>query len=146
MPLAQGYYLGRPGEPYPPITAAAEQLLLAHRQRPTTNTLRRLVEHPPVVTDARLAHASFTDPTVDLVVLCDEHQRPVAALDDRAAPIPVVTAGMKINVDTPISDAALRAITRPNWAQPLLCTDNAGRYVGVVRMPRLVHALGTATD
>jgi hypothetical protein len=72
-------------------------------------------------------------------VLCDEHHRPLAAPDD-------ATPGMKINVDTPLSDAALRAIARtgPGWASPLLCTDDAGRYVGVVRIPRLVHALGTA--
>jgi hypothetical protein len=79
-------------------------------------------------------------------VLCDEHQRPLTALDDASAPITVATPGMKINVDTPLSDAALRAITRTgrDWASPLLCTDNAGRYVGVVRIPRLVHALGSA--
>jgi hypothetical protein len=64
-------------------------------------------------------------------------------LDDRSAPVPLVTAGMKINVDTPLTDAALRAITRDSWSQPLMCTDNAGRYVGVVRIPRLMHALST---
>jgi EAL domain-containing protein (putative c-di-GMP-specific phosphodiesterase class I) len=142
VPLGQGYHLGRPARPWTPITESAERTLLDHHA-PTANTLRNHLEHPPVVTDPTLAGAAFTDPSVDLVVLCDENRRPVAALDDRATPIPLVHAGTKINVDTALTDAALRAITRTgeDRASPLLCTDNAGRYVGVVRIPRLMHAL-----
>jgi EAL domain-containing protein (putative c-di-GMP-specific phosphodiesterase class I) len=143
VPLAQGYHLGRPAAPWASLTEAAEQALLGRRDLPTGDSLRRLLEHPPVITDARLAGDAFADRTVDLVVLCDEHHRPLAALDDRAAPIAIVAPAMKINVDTPVSAAALRAITRAGWAEPLLCTDNAGRYVGVVRIPRLLHTLGS---
>ena len=55
------------------------------------------------------------------------------------------TSNMRINLDTPVRDAALRVITRTGseWARPLLCIDNAGRYVGVVRVQRLLHALST---
>jgi EAL domain-containing protein (putative c-di-GMP-specific phosphodiesterase class I) len=144
VPLAQGYHLGRPGEPWAPVTEAAQHVLRRHHQRPNADTLRRLVDHPPVVHDVSSATDAFTDPAVDLVVLCDEHDRPLAALDDRTAPVPIVAPGLRINVDTPIGDAALRTITRADWAQPLLCTDNAGRYVGVVRIPRLLHALAGA--
>jgi hypothetical protein len=143
VPLAQGFHLGRPALPWTPVTGDAEQVLLDHRSVAPGDTLRRHLEHPPVYADAVRAREAFTDPLVDLVVLCDADQRPVAVLDDRTSPVPMVTAGMKINVDTPVNDAALRAITRESWAQPLLCTDNAGRYVGVVRIPRLVHALST---
>ncbi len=143
VPLAQGFHLGRPGPPWTPVTGDAEQVLFDHRSVAPGDTLRRHLEHPPVYADAVRAREAFTDPRVDLVVLCDADQRPVAVLDDRTAPVPLVTAGMKVNVDTPVSAAALRAITRDSWAQPLLCTDNAGRYVGVVRIPRLVHALST---
>jgi EAL domain-containing protein (putative c-di-GMP-specific phosphodiesterase class I) len=141
VPLAQGYHLGRPAEPWATVTDEAERALLSHRERPATDTLRRLVDYPPVVHDVTSATDAFIDPAVDVVVLCDEHDRPLAALDDRTAPVPIVAPGLRINVDTPISDAALRTITRADWAQPLLCTDNAGRYVGVVRIPRLLHAL-----
>lgn len=122
------------------------QVLRRRHQLPSTGTLRRLVDHPPVIHDVSSATDAFSDPVVDLVVLCDEHDRPLAALDDRAAPVPIVAPGLRINVDTPIGAAALRTITRADWSQPLLCTDNAGRYVGVVRIPRLLHALASATD
>jgi len=143
VPLAQGYFLARPAEPWAPLTDEAGEVLRRRRQAPATDSLRRLLDHPPVVRDVTGATDTFTDPSVDLVVLCDEHDRPLAVLDDRSAPVPIVAPGRRINVDTPSGDAALRTITRSDWAQPLLCTDNAGRYVGVVRIPRLLHALGT---
>lgn len=144
VPLAQGYHLGRPARPWTPVAEPAGHLLGQRHADRTAGTLRPHLEHPPVIFDAGLAGAAFADPAVDLVVLCDEHQRPVAAINDRSAPLALVTADMKVNVDTAVTDAALRAITRTDWARPLLCTDNAGRYVGIVRIPRLVHALTNA--
>lgn len=152
VPLAQGYFLGRPAAPWAAVEFEAARTL-GTRARINAgagsgagDTLRRHLDHPPVVTDAAMAAAAFDDAAVDLVVLCDDQQRPIATLDDRSAPVPVVTPGMRINVDSPVAEAALRAITRTDWAQPLLCTDNAGRYVGVVRIPRLIHAVSTAAD
>jgi hypothetical protein len=51
--------------------------------------------------------------------------------------------GLRANVDTAVEDAALRALTRPPGERfdPLVCTDNAGRYVGVVRMERVLDRL-----
>jgi hypothetical protein len=144
VPLGQGYHLSRPAQPWAAITDEAEYQLAAQSLARDGYGLRPLVERPPVVTDAAAAHAAFADPAVDLVVLCDEHRRPIAAIDDRTSPFPLVVVDMKVNINTPPGDAAARAITRPDWTRPLLCTDDAGRYVGVVRMPRLIHALGTA--
>ncbi|MEV4639901.1 EAL domain-containing protein [Actinoplanes sp. NPDC049548] len=146
VPLAQGYHLGRPAAPWAPVVPDVALALGTRSRAGTGHTLRRHLEHPPVVTDAAMAGAAFHDAAVDLVVLCDDQQRPVAVLDDRSAPVPVITPAMRVNVDSPVAEAALRAITRTDWAQPLLCTDNAGRYVGVVRMPRLIHAISTADD
>jgi EAL domain-containing protein (putative c-di-GMP-specific phosphodiesterase class I) len=141
VPLAQGYHLGRPAQPWAPAIAQADR----PRADRSGSSLRRLLEHPPVVTDPGQAIAAFRDPAVDLIVLCDDDHRPIAGLDDRSAPVATAGSDMKVNLDTSWSDAALRAITRTgaDWARPLLCTDNAGRYVGVVRIPRLLHALST---
>jgi EAL domain-containing protein (putative c-di-GMP-specific phosphodiesterase class I) len=141
VPLAQGFHLGRPAAPWAQVADDAGILLAGRPPQPTRPTLRTLLEHPPVVTDATDTMTAFADPTCDLVVLCDHHQRPLAVIDDHSAPIPIITAGMRINLDTTIADAAHRAITRTDWSQPLLCTDNAGRYVGIVRIPRLLDAL-----
>jgi EAL domain-containing protein (putative c-di-GMP-specific phosphodiesterase class I) len=143
VPLAQGYHLSRPSRPWAPITDEAEHILVSRSHERGGRGLRPLLERPPVVTDVTAAHAAFLDPVVDLVVLCDEYQRPITTIDDRAAPIPLIVPDIKVNIDTSPADAAARAITRPDWTRPLLCTDDSGRYVGVVRMPRLIHALSS---
>jgi hypothetical protein len=50
---------------------------------------------------------------------------------------------MRVAVDTDLVEATHRALTRPVGQRfhPLLCTDPAGRFVGVVRMERLVSHL-----
>jgi EAL domain-containing protein (putative c-di-GMP-specific phosphodiesterase class I) len=143
VPLAQGYHLSRPAGPWAAITEEAELLLATRSVDRDRRGLWALIERPPVVTDSGAAFAAFTDPAVDMVVLCDEYRRPVAAIDAKS-PVALVTPDMKVNIDTRPADAAARAITRPDWTRPLLCTDDAGRYVGVVRMPRLIHALSNA--
>jgi Mg/Co/Ni transporter MgtE len=52
-------------------------------------------------------------------------------------------SGLRVNVDTPVADALQRAIVRERAQRfhPLVCTDDAGRYVGIVRMERLVDIL-----
>ena len=111
----------------------------------SADTLRGRLEHPPVVTDRNGIAAAFSVDGVDLVVLQDNHDRPLAVITERDAPDNAAATALKVNVDTPLADAALRAITRSpaEWATPLLCTDNAGRYVGIVRIQRILHALAT---
>jgi EAL domain-containing protein (putative c-di-GMP-specific phosphodiesterase class I) len=137
VPLAQGYHLGRPELPW---TNAAVPVARVTTRGGGQSALRQLLEHPPAFTDVEAVGTALADPQIDLAVLCDEGQRPIACFSAAGA-----TSNMRINLDTPVRDAALRAITRSGseWARPLLCIDNAGRYVGVVRVQRLLHALGT---
>ena len=50
---------------------------------------------------------------------------------------------MRVNLDTPLSEALARSMTRATSSrfEPLLVTDNAGRYAGVARMERMITAL-----
>ena len=50
---------------------------------------------------------------------------------------------MRVNLDTPLSEALSRSMTRATSSrfEPLLVTDNAGRYAGVARMERMITAL-----
>ncbi|WP_205650495.1 EAL domain-containing protein [Actinoplanes solisilvae] len=134
VPLAQGYHLGRPELPW--TDASVRVAPRAGDQ----SALRQLLEHPPVHTDPGSVGAALSDPAADLVVLCDHDRRPIACFGTG-----LTSSNMRVNVDTPVRDAALRAITRTGaeWSHPLLCIDNAGRYVGVVRVQRLLHALST---
>ena len=49
------------------------------------------------------------------------------------------------HLDTPLSEALARSMTRATSSrfEPLLVTDNAGRYAGVARMERMITALAT---
>jgi hypothetical protein len=51
--------------------------------------------------------------------------------------------GLRVNVDTDPAEAARRAIVRerPSRFHPLVCTDNAGRFLGIVRIERLLERL-----
>lgn len=148
VPLVQGYYLARPGPAWEQI-----DLDLAHRlaSRPAAthqSTVRDIVEPAKTVTSMEAAAAAFAAAAdLQTVVLLGEHRRPVAVLDPTAAALGVMTPGMKVNLDTPLSEALARSMTRSQSSRfsPLLVTDNAGRFAGVASMERMITALA-ATD
>lgn len=55
-------------------------------------------------------------------------------------------SGLRVNIDTPVAEAVQRAMVRAPGQRfaPLVCIDDAGRYLGVVRMERLVDVLTRA--
>ncbi len=149
VPLVQGYYLARPAPPW-----AGIDLDLAHRlasTRPVAHktVIRDIVE--PATTAPSVTHAAgaFADnPALEAVVLLGEHLRPVAVLDAGASALGVVSPGMRVNLDTPLSQALARSMTRPKNQRfdTLLVTDNAGRFAGVARMERMIIALAGSAD
>ena len=137
VPLAQGYYLARPGPAWP---ALATTVLPAAVPDPVP-TVRDLLDVVPAVAGVALAARIFTDhPGVRTVVLIDHHNRPVSVLDSESAHLGVTLDALRVTLDTPVRDALLRAITRDSAHRydPLIVTDNAGRYAGIVRLERLV--------
>nr|WP_084021275.1 EAL domain-containing protein [Cryobacterium arcticum] len=137
VPLAQGYYLARPGPAWP---ALATTVLPAKVSNPVP-TVRDLLDVAPAVASVALAAQIFTDePGVRTVVLIDHHTRPVSVLDSESAHLGMAVDALRVTLDTPVRDALLRAITRDRAHRydPLIVTDNAGRYAGIVRLERLV--------
>ena len=149
VPLVQGYYLARPAPPW-----AGIDLDVAHRlasARPVTHktVIRDVVEPATAATTVTQAAEAFTaNPALDAVVLLGERLRPVAVLGAGASALGVVSPGMRVNLDTPLSQALARSMTRPQHQRfdPLLVTDNAGRFAGIARMERMVIALAGAAD
>jgi EAL domain-containing protein (putative c-di-GMP-specific phosphodiesterase class I) len=141
VPLAQGWYLGRPGPTWVPLAPDASWPLPPPPA--ATRTIRRLLERPPVAADEALALAAFADDSVDLVVVCDADRRPTGVVSSRSLPGQVGRDVLKVNVDTPLDIAAARAATRSaeRWSETVVGVDEAGRYVGVVRVQRLLAAL-----
>ena len=144
VPLVQGYYLARPATPW-----AGIDLDLAHRlasRPPATHkaVIRDVLEAATTATTAAHAAAAFAEnPLLESVVLIGDHLRPVSVLNPVAAGLGVVSPGMRVNLDTPLSEALARSMTRAPTSrfEPLLVTDNAGRYAGVARMERMITAL-----
>ncbi|WP_111766945.1 EAL domain-containing protein [Nakamurella deserti] len=149
VPLAQGYLLARPGPAWPALDpSVALQLLTAVAEHHAGDTLRGLLQPAPTVRTVDEARSRFTDRTVDVVVLLDEHGRPTATMTAETALVGQAHPGIRFNVDTPLAEAALRAIgrDRPSRFAPLLCTDAGGRYVGIVPVERILQAAVGGVD
>ncbi|SDP75606.1 EAL domain-containing protein [Arthrobacter sp. ok909] len=147
VPLVQGYCPARPGPAW-----EALDLDIAHRpasKPPVTHRgiIRDIVEPATTATSAATAAAAFDgNPALESVVLMGEYMRPVAVLDPSAAALGMVSPGMRVNLDTPLSEALARSMTRTQDSpfDPLLVTDNAGRFAGIARMERMITALAAA--
>lgn len=144
VPLAQGFFFGRPGPPWPKADPDAV-LHLASRTRPrTTPGVRHLLEMLPAAPSLDAAGRLLAaDASLDAVVLVDRRQRPTGLADPSSIALSVPAGVLVANLDTPVHELARRAMLRHRWERflPVVCTDNAGRYVGVVRMERIIEAL-----
>lgn len=151
VPLAQGYLLGRPQPDFGPVSGeAATQLGASLRATTATGTtgLRQLLETAPAERDAATARSRLAASDEDVVVLLDEHGQPVATVGVDGLTRAIRDTGMRVNVDTEPAEAARRAMVRvpSSRLHPLVCTDNAGRYLGVVRVERLVEHLAERAE
>ncbi|WP_019144983.1 EAL domain-containing protein [Aeromicrobium massiliense] len=144
VPLGQGYLLGRPtAEPVAPSAEAVRQVLAHRRVHHDGEGLGPLLERVPTAPDVASAHAVVAREGVDLVVVVDADHGPVSTVCSAGHVEPVREAGLRLHVDTPLHEAARRAIVRTPVLRfrPLVCIDAQGRLAGIVRMERLVEAL-----
>jgi EAL domain-containing protein (putative c-di-GMP-specific phosphodiesterase class I) len=144
VPLVQGYCLARPGPPWVGLDSDMAHLLAARQTPQHKSVIRDIVE--PSVTAGSVGEASEAmrnNPTLQFVVLVGEHLRPVSVLNAEAAALGVFSAGVRVNLDTRLSEALARSMTRAaaNRFEPLLVTDNAGRFAGIARMERMITAV-----
>lgn len=144
VPLAQGYYLARPGPAWASLDApAADQLVTRTARPPTTHTLRSILDAAPCVRGLDEIGRVLEQDTRGVIALVDADDRPIAVVTPDTWTVGLVEPGIRLNVNTPLAEAGLRAMTRSPSTRfsPLLCIDGAGRYLGVVHIERLVHAL-----
>jgi EAL domain-containing protein (putative c-di-GMP-specific phosphodiesterase class I) len=112
VPLAQGFHLGRPAPSWQCLAPHVEAELRANRTTSAAGTLRTLLEPAGRTYDAGLIRASRT-------------------------------SVLPVHVDSDIAESVMRAMARPlaDRFEPLLCTDDDGRIVGIVRIERAVQHL-----
>ncbi len=143
VPLVQGYLLARPGPPWPELSVDVAARLVARGHAPAAEgTVRDVLEPTLVASSVEAAAQQCMDGAARPVVVVDEQTHPVAVFTPDLLHLGVAERGMRVNLNTPISEALLRAIAREpaERFQPLMCTDGAGRYLGVARIERLIHA------
>ncbi len=147
VPMAQGYLLGRPGPPWSDVDSEGAGLLRGRVPTQGKHNLRSLLERTSTAYDVPTARSVVADDATDLVVMLDARERPVATVDPDGLVHSALQPGMRVRVDTPVAEAAERAITRPTRQRfhPLVCVDDHGRYVGVVRMERVLTYLTART-
>lgn len=144
VPLVQGYYLARPAPPWAQIDPGLALQLATRRPAAHTTAVRDVVEPAATAGSAAQAAEAFAaNPALRAVVLVGDHLRPIAVLDAGTAELGVVRPGMRVNLDTPLAEALAPSMTRMQAYrfEPLLITDNAGRFAGIARLERMITAL-----
>lgn len=132
--LAQGPVIGESAWPWPAVAPAAHRALNRVVEEPDRReSLRELLQRACTTSEERRATGPATRDGYDLTVVLDDRGRPVALLVLRAGRW-VTERSFTINVDTPPAQALDRARHRPPGHEdaPLVCTDAAGRFCGVL--------------
>lgn len=147
VPLVQGFHLARPSPAWAGVDDETAMHLLTSRRHTTGKTLRSLLSDALSSESVDTARGWFHCDPVEIVVILDHDSRPTCTLDHTGL-VRSISEGLRFNVDTPVAEAAMRAVTRPTSAHgaPLVCIDNAGRFVGIVRMESIVKSLAQQVE
>ena len=152
VPLAQGYFLGRPAPAMGDLAPAAAVVCeRAARAAGVSAELGDLAESAAVVgedaSDATVAAALLRDEHAAGVIVVDEFHRPVA-LACRAAGGPVRVPIVSVSQDDRLVDTVRRALARPAAQRfdPLALCEVRGRLIGVLRVERLFDQLANVAD
>lgn len=143
VPLAQGTYIGAPKQDWPQIEAAVSGALPTPAT-PTTGTLRSLIRQAYTTCDATAAQAVLPEASgFESVMVIDDTGRPVSLLSRGTYGRWEPTTVMTVNIDTPVAEALSRGMSRPPETRftPLVCTDAAGRFVGILKIEDLIGNL-----
>jgi EAL domain-containing protein (putative c-di-GMP-specific phosphodiesterase class I) len=148
VPLAQGSFIGEPQQVWPDIEHTARVSLPKPSAR-ADGVLRGLLQQAYTARDVASAAAVLPETSgFDALVIVDEHRRPTSILEQDGGGAWGASDVLAVNVDTPLADAVARAMSRPRITRftPLVCTDNAGRFVGILRLERLMAHLAEDQD
>lgn len=143
VPLAQGAFIGGPRPVWPQIRPLAKNALPATASAPD-GALRALIQQAYTTHDLSAARAVLPEASgFETVIVVDDTRRPISMLNrgtfGRWEPSTVLT----INIDTPVAASVARAMSRPPETRflPLVCTDAAGRFIGILKIEDLIAQL-----
>jgi EAL domain-containing protein (putative c-di-GMP-specific phosphodiesterase class I) len=146
VPLAQGYFMGKPAPTMRALDPGVTSAIASGVRDADRHVLAPLVEVAPSASDqssdAALRRQLAASHACHVIPLLDAGGRAVAlgllahgeAVERRG-----VTA---VLATTPVMELLQRAMTRPRLSRfdPVVCCDESGRYLGLVRIERLIEA------
>lgn len=144
VPLAQGPLVGRTQGVWQDVAPEARHALPADGPTPPDGVLRGLLRRAYTTDHVSSAEAVLPDTTgFDVVVAVDDHRRPLSVLVKDADGRWQTNGVLTVHVDTPVPDAVARALTRPRSVRfdPVVCTDSAGGFLGVLHLEDLMTHL-----
>jgi EAL domain-containing protein (putative c-di-GMP-specific phosphodiesterase class I) len=155
VPLGQGNLLGRPTLPWSLLDPAVGALIrnISTQRSAGEDDILGLVELAPCVPQELVgeAHAIFlAQPDLDVAVVIDDQEHPLGLLTrvDALEGRPWRSGVQRVGPATGVAELAIRSMTRPPDSRfdPSVCCDGRGRYVGLIRMERVVERLAAAHD
>lgn len=143
VPLAEGPFIGSPRTCWPEIELTA-RTALPKVSTSSGGALRGLLQRAYTATNALAAAAVLPETTgFDTVVVIDAHRRPTLLFEQDGDGPWRSSEVLAVNIDTSLPDAVARAMARPRPVRftPLVGTDIAGRFLGILRIERLMSHL-----
>lgn len=154
VPLGQGWLFGRPTPFFGGLPdGLGQRIRTLAAQVAHSDQIASLVDLVPAVTQpdaARAAAALFdADTGLDTVVVVDSSDRPWQLLrpplrrTDPPDELHLTAVSLRVPVTANLLDVAVRAMTRDarHRFDPVVAVDEAGRFLGVVRIERLTLRL-----
>jgi EAL domain-containing protein (putative c-di-GMP-specific phosphodiesterase class I) len=141
VPLAQGWYFGRAARPWAAIDPTAARELQRASEEPA-HGLHRLVDAVGAIDEL----TALTSPSECVIApwtpVIDEHRRPIGLLTVDSALSGNLVETLVANVHSTPSEVAHRLSTAPaEPGAPVIVVDNAGRYLGLVPIRRVLARL-----
>lgn len=140
IPLGQGWFYARPAPPFCSLDRAFTEL--PRTEADDRAGLHRLVT-PLETVRAGAGRDSVAARGSAAVVEVDGDGRPLGLMTSDSALADTLVQPLRANVHTTPAELASRlaTLTPPDTSSPVIVTDNAGRYLGVVTVQRLLHHL-----
>jgi EAL domain-containing protein (putative c-di-GMP-specific phosphodiesterase class I) len=154
VPLGQGGWLGMPAAAMEPVVPAKREHMRASRPPSAGVGLEALLERSPATALAAggegIAQTFAAHLGLEHVTVLDAGKRPVAIVPRQGFFGGVARERSPMRVDLGVEPAgvARRAMARPfaERFDPLVICDGRGRYLGVVRVERLMEALAAIAE
>ena len=141
VPLAQGYYFGYPSAPWVGFDERHAGELRDFTQL-DSETLHRLVDPVVAVRSTSEAAAGFLASGSRWRAIVDEYDRPLGLVDQESALHGELVPAQFVNVySTPAAAARRISTASADPGAPIVVTDNAGRYLGLISLRRLLVKL-----